>query len=514
MEPIMDDIELLQEYATQNSEEAFATLVSRHVNLVYSVALRQLNNSHHAEEVTQAVFVILAKRAGSLRKGTIISGWLYQTSRLTARNYLRGEIRRQRREQEAYMQSLSNETEPDAWPQIAPLLDDAMSHLGQKDRDAIALRFFEGKNLRDVGVNLGVSEDAAKMRVGRAVEKLRGFFMKRGVALSATLVGSAMLANSVQAAPAGLVTSATIAATKGISLTASTATLIKGTLKIMAWTKLKIGIAASAVALLTAGTATIAVVAFTPDSSVDAREILQKTEARYAALSTFQCTGKTTTAFEGAKGSGELFPPEANAAMASMANQFHEFTIKMARPDLYQVAWESKVHPAYTNLGAVWSAGEGDFAYLNRKERKMKDRKTSFGTAAGVSGGATGNLPGAFFGSGNENPLTTFAAATDLKREKDESIGGIDCFVVSRSKEFPKTDQAMMMGGKAHLTMWIGKKDGLMHQRRTITDNFGVTLPNGDGTLSAKKMTMTERFTDIVVNKPIPKAEFAYKVPK
>src|SRR5690242_3473812 len=100
MEPIMEDIELLQEYATKNSEQAFETLVSRHVNMVYSVAFRQLGNAHHAEEVTQAVFVILAKKSHVLRKGTILSGWLYQTARLTARNFLRGEIRRQQREQE------------------------------------------------------------------------------------------------------------------------------------------------------------------------------------------------------------------------------------------------------------------------------------------------------------------------------------------------------------------------------------------------------------------------------
>ena len=104
----MDDIELLRQYAAENSQEAFRTLVSRHVNMVYSVAMRQLNNSHHAEEVTQAVFVILAKKAGSLRKGTVLSGWLYHTARLTSKNFLRGEIRRQQRDQEAYMQSLSN----------------------------------------------------------------------------------------------------------------------------------------------------------------------------------------------------------------------------------------------------------------------------------------------------------------------------------------------------------------------------------------------------------------------
>src|SRR5450756_2558328 len=104
-----NDIELLGEYVRGNSETAFETLVARHVNLVYSVALRHVGNPHQAQEIAQVVFIILAKKARGLSKNTILSGWLYQTTRLTAANFLRGEIRRQRREQEAYMQSTLNE---------------------------------------------------------------------------------------------------------------------------------------------------------------------------------------------------------------------------------------------------------------------------------------------------------------------------------------------------------------------------------------------------------------------
>src|SRR3954464_698005 len=104
------DMDLLRQYAQRNSDEAFATLVARHVNMVYSAALRKTGNPHAAEEITQAVFVILAKKAGSLRNETILPGWLYQTARLTAANFLRNEIRRAQREQEAYMQSLPDET--------------------------------------------------------------------------------------------------------------------------------------------------------------------------------------------------------------------------------------------------------------------------------------------------------------------------------------------------------------------------------------------------------------------
>src|SRR6185295_5672350 len=101
-----DDIELLRQYAEEQSEAAFETLVKRHVNLVYSAAQRSVDNGHQAEEITQAVFIILARKARSLRRGTILSGWLYQTARLTAANFRRSEIRRAQREQEAHMQSV------------------------------------------------------------------------------------------------------------------------------------------------------------------------------------------------------------------------------------------------------------------------------------------------------------------------------------------------------------------------------------------------------------------------
>src|SRR5580765_2816894 len=116
----LDDSVLLKEYVEHGSEEAFAALVARHVNKVYSVALRHTRNPDQAGEITQAVFVILAQKARRLGKRVVLSGWLYQTARLTAVTFIRSEIRRARREQEAHMQSLLNETESDVWSQIAP----------------------------------------------------------------------------------------------------------------------------------------------------------------------------------------------------------------------------------------------------------------------------------------------------------------------------------------------------------------------------------------------------------
>ncbi len=254
------DRELLRQYVRENSDEAFAALVSRHVNMVYSAALRKTGNPVAAEEVTQAVFVILAKKANGLIRHTALTGWLYQAARLTAANFLRTEIRRTRREQEAYMQSLSNQTEPEIWPQIMPLLEDAMGRLGEKDRNALALRFFEGKSFQEIGTAFGVSENAARKRTNYALEKLRTCFSQCGVTSTTETMAGAISANSVQAAPVALAKTVTaVAIAKGATASISTLTLIKGALKIMAWTKAKTAIVISATVILGVGTTTIVV---------------------------------------------------------------------------------------------------------------------------------------------------------------------------------------------------------------------------------------------------------------
>ena len=235
--PELDDIELLGQYARDNSEAAFATLVTRHVNLVYSTALRSAGNAHAAEEITQAVFIILAGKARGLSPRTILSGWLYQTARLTAANFLRAEIRRQHREQEAYMQSLLNEPETNVWL-ISPRCSTRRWRAWAKRIATPWCSGFSRTRVWRSGRALGASEDAAKMRVNRALEKLRKFFSKRGVALSGAVIAGAVSANSVHAAPVGLAISVTATAAKGSAAAASTLTLVKGALKLMAWTKI------------------------------------------------------------------------------------------------------------------------------------------------------------------------------------------------------------------------------------------------------------------------------------
>src|ERR1051325_10562185 len=132
-----EDRALLQAYVERQSEDAFSKLVDRYTNLVYAAALRYVGNPHQAEEISQAVFIILARKAPRLHRKTILSGWLYQTKRLTASNFLRTEQRRVRRDQEAYMQTIPSEPEPNIWQYIAPLLETAMGTLKEKERNAV-----------------------------------------------------------------------------------------------------------------------------------------------------------------------------------------------------------------------------------------------------------------------------------------------------------------------------------------------------------------------------------------
>ncbi|HTB85140.1 MAG TPA: sigma-70 family RNA polymerase sigma factor [Candidatus Sulfotelmatobacter sp.] len=224
-----DDMELVRQYAAQQSESAFAALVSRHTSLVYSAALRRVRDPQLAGEVTQAVFILLARKAGSLGDRTILPGWLYRTACFVSGSALKQEHRRQQREQEAYMQSTLDAAGTDAvWQQMLPLLEEAMLQLGQADRDALVLRFFEGCSLNEVGAALGAGEDAAKKRVNRALEKLQKFFLKRGVSSTTATLAEAISANSVHSAPVELAKTVTaVALAKGATASVSTLTLVK-----------------------------------------------------------------------------------------------------------------------------------------------------------------------------------------------------------------------------------------------------------------------------------------------
>src|ERR1051325_7150114 len=197
------DLDLLRQFTRDQSQEAFDALLKRHLNLVYSAALRQVRSPQLAEEISQSVFIDLAKTAHSLKPETILTAWLYRVARLTAIDVVRRESRREARERLAAEMTAMNATSSD-WLPIEPLLDDAMESLDDTDRAAVLLRYFENKSLREVGEQLGVSDDAAQKRVSRAIERLREFFAKRGVTVGTSGLVVLISANAVQSAPAAL----------------------------------------------------------------------------------------------------------------------------------------------------------------------------------------------------------------------------------------------------------------------------------------------------------------------
>ncbi len=199
------DAELLRRYAQEGSETAFAELVDRHLNLVYAVALRVAGgNPGVAEDVAQAVFTDLARKSGHLWRRDGLVGWLHTSARFAAAKAARAHARRQAREQKALRMHEEAGAEDSTWAQLRPLLDAAVGRLNQPDREAVLLRYFEGKELREIGAALGLKENAARMRVERALDKLRRDLRRRGVTLSTALLSAALLCQAATAAPAGL----------------------------------------------------------------------------------------------------------------------------------------------------------------------------------------------------------------------------------------------------------------------------------------------------------------------
>lgn len=244
------DAELLRHYCRERSEEAFAELVRRNLDLVYSTALRQVRSPQLAEEVVQSVFIDLNRSAQCLAAGTILTAWLYQVARRTAVDVVRREARRQMREQIAIEMTVMNASDDD-WKQIEPLLDDAMAALDETDRAAVLLRYFENKSLREVGEALGTSDDAAQKRVSRAVERLREFFAKQGVTVGASGLAVAISANAVQAAPAALSYAAVaVAVFHGAAAAGAVPSLLTSALSQLSWTSTKTALAVAAIILL------------------------------------------------------------------------------------------------------------------------------------------------------------------------------------------------------------------------------------------------------------------------
>lgn len=245
MPAMPEDAELLRRYAATREEADFAEIVRRHVNLVYSCALRQVNgDAHLAEDVTQLVFADLARKAGAVASHRVLAGWLFTSTRFAAAKAVRGERRRHAREAEAHlMEELTRDpAAPLDWARVRPVLDEVLGELSDRDREAILLRFFEGRDFAGVGARLNVNDNTARMRVERALDKLRALLERRGVKSTGAALAAVLAEQAVVAAPAGLAVTVTGAALASGGVAAGAAAAGGTFAAFMSMTKLQVGI--------------------------------------------------------------------------------------------------------------------------------------------------------------------------------------------------------------------------------------------------------------------------------
>lgn len=308
--------QLLREYIEHGSDQAFAQIVEHHLQMVYATALRRVGgNQELARDIAQIVFADLASKARNLPPNVVLAGWLYRHTTYVASNTLRGEMRRERREREAaLMQSIDQEHGHADWSDALPLLDDSLASLGAADRDAIILRYFQGLDLRSVGSALGTSEDAAHKRVGRALERLRILFQKRGVSISAKTIAAGLVGQGATSAPAV----ATVASAALASVIPATSVATVTPVVIM--TKLKICVACAALT----GVVTVPYVL--------QQQTLSKLRADNAALRSAAAQTETTSAAPPVATNAQAAPAEIELArLRAEVTRLRQETQQLAR---------------------------------------------------------------------------------------------------------------------------------------------------------------------------------------
>lgn len=243
----MHDGQLLGEFVERGSQAAFGQIVGRHLNLVYSVCRREVGETTLAEDAAQAVFLLLARKAPALRREPSLAGWLFQAARLTSKDALKQDTRRRRREQEAARDMAQSDTGNALWDEIEPYLDGALAALGRTEREAVLLRVFEGHSLAETGARIGVSEEAARKRVSRALDKVRGHLRGAGIAVPVVALSALLSEKAVRAAPRACAVSVSLI-TSSAAPSAQVAQLTEGASKAMSIMKLKTAV------LITIGT--------------------------------------------------------------------------------------------------------------------------------------------------------------------------------------------------------------------------------------------------------------------
>ncbi|MGI4789128.1 MAG: sigma-70 family RNA polymerase sigma factor [Janthinobacterium lividum] len=514
----MEDRVLLQRFIKENSQEAFAVLTARYLSLVYAVCRRELTDAEAAEDVTQAVFLILARKASSLGRGVILSGWLFQTARFAAKNARLLAQRRADYEQkaaEALMQQ-QNETEDASWAELEPLLNQSLAALKGTERDSVLLRFFQGASFAEIGATLGLSEEAARKRVTRALQKMRRFFTKNGVIVPSIALTGLLTAHAAKAAPVAIsasianLTSSLLAGHTTAVLTGSHAyQLTEGILKAMkvAQIKMAVGITAMAVIGLTAYSFSATSKGFaqpmsppghilvqTPGTTLNATQIAAHCLEAYNALQSYQ---GTTTVTE--QSTGALLPIEMHMSA----------TIQFAQPGkIHAEGRDSNLMPwAYTSdgIGTVEKNNLGGW-------EKVKNTELAIGTITGISLQAGTTIPAVLLnsiGTKRGYPLwgTPLALGKQVETEiREDSVEGQLCYVLTAHLTTPTLADTEYL--------WIDEKTFLL--RRLVSDRQQqaqtITPNNTPFLLPASKTYIDERFTNERLNSLIPNSVFTLPV--
>jgi RNA polymerase sigma factor (sigma-70 family) len=505
----MEDRRLLRRFVEENSQEAFAALTTRYLGLVYSVCRRELADAEAAEDVTQAVFLILARKAPTLRRGVVLSGWLFQTARFAAKNARLQAQRRADYEQKAAeaMQQQSEGREDAAWTEIEPLLNRSLAALKEGERDCVLLRYFQEMSFAEAGAALGLSEEAARKRVARSLEKIRKFFEKGGVIVPGAALAILLSARAAKAVPAACQTGiATI--TTGVraghfplSLTGSHVhQLSEGVLKAMKIVQLKIAASIAATVVIGLTTYTIAkgitpvvktshkiapmlagpkpghVLAQAPGKALTAAQIIDRCREAYGALQSYQGTTMGTT--QGVTG------------LPVGPSEYHTSAdIQFVRPG--QIRAEGLDMSGHSFAYVADGAAAYDKNLVTKDVwQKAQSTEMVIARVTGIAQSSATTIPALLLGIASVNPLAP--AKTFAPEVGEEDVDGHHCYLV--------TSSLVAAAVTTSRSFWVDEKTFLL--RRSLIDISGTAL----GT--SVQSHIDQRFKNERLNEAVPDSAF------
>lgn len=517
------DWQLLRKFAEDRSQAAFSELVRRHTNLVYRVCRRELGGSGLAEDAAQAVFLLLAQKAPSLRPTrheAALSSWLFQTALLTARNARRSEQRRQAREQEAAQMQAASSGAPEGWADIEPLLNDALHALPPGQRMLIMARFFEDRPLAEIGATLGVSEDAARMRVNRALNRLRRFFASRHVALPAAAL-AALMSHAIHPAPAraaALLARLPLPSAGGSSAPTQAHAIAQGAIHTMNLYRLRLQLGAAAlVAVFVLGTAGAvrvtserkaqAVRAEQQQSSAQALAIMDRMYATYAAMKSFKChdiirqdnLGVTSDALYEIKR-----PAKVRFDRVSLFDPG-----RVVQKDAVDLSGQTLAVSDGSNLYAAFTPNHkqaNQYAKIRLSDAITNSYNLGdWGSLPANGGEAYAGMPSVVVGLRLRPSANLSVPEYSLEQPTSIIFPGsthpVLLDVVTAKMKY-NTLQVSSLGAGETVTYYVGQQDHLLYQ---VVATDAVTPTNVN--------TMTERISDIAVNRELKESDFVFAPP-